>query len=48
MLIKFSLYEDKMLNKKIHLGKINNKNIEINFTEGALTSDAGLLALKKI
>merc|ERR1712224_413122 len=32
----------------IHLGKINRKNIEANFTGGTITSDAGLLVLKEI
>ena len=36
------------MDQNIHLGKINSKNIEANFTGGDLTSDAGLLALKNI
>ena len=36
------------MDQNIHLGKINSKNIEANFTGGDLTSDAGLLALRNI
>lgn len=36
------------MDQNIHLGKINRKNIEANFTGGDLTSDAGLLALRNI
>ena len=36
------------MNQNIHLGKINSKNIEVNFTGEDLTSDAGLLALRNI
>ena len=34
------------MDQNIHLGKINRKNIEDNFTGGDLTSDIGLLALR--
>ena len=36
------------MDQNIHLGKINRKNIEANFTGGDLTSDVGLLALRNI
>ena len=36
------------MDQNIHLGKINSKNIEFNFTGGDLTSDVGLLALRNI
>ena len=36
------------MDQNIHLGKINRKNIEANFTGGTITSDAGLLVLKEI
>ena len=36
------------MDQNIHLGKINSKNIEVNFTGGDLTSDTGLLALRNI
>ena len=34
------------MDQNIHLGKINRKNIEANFTGGTITSDSGLLVLK--
>lgn len=36
------------MDQNIHIGKINSKKIEANFTGGDLTSDAGLLALRNI
>ena len=36
------------MDQNIDLGKINRKNIEVNFTGGTITSDAGLLVLKEI
>ena len=36
------------MDQNIHLGKINRKNIEANFTGGDLTSDVGLLALRNV
>ena len=36
------------MDQNIHLGRINRKNIEANFTGGTITSDAGLLVLKEI
>lgn len=37
-----------MAARNIHLGKIKNKNIEVNFSGGIITSDVGLLALRNI
>ena len=36
------------MDQNIHLGKINRKNIEVNFRGGTITSDSGLLVLKEI
>ena len=36
------------MEQNIHLGKINRKNIEVNFRGGTITSDSGLLVLKEI
>ena len=36
------------MDQNIHLGKINSKSIEANFTGGDLTSDTGLMALRNI
>ena len=36
------------MDQNIHLGKINSKNIEANFTGGDLTGVTGLLALRNI
>ena len=37
-----------MAAKNIQIGKIGSKNVEVNFTGGTITSDAGLLVLKEI
>ena len=36
------------MDQNIYLGKINRKNIEVNFRGGTITSDSGLLVLKEI